>query len=133
MFKKKFNSVFQDYRAPVLPNVIENWDAMNENIQSNLIKVDDFFEASSKAWDRLLSFDRPVGSLANGWYSKGESGTLWLIRTTCKAVQTHGCEESGRISHFHTFLREEFGFYIVPFVPFKGNQFNVLFYNGGIL
>ena len=27
--QKKFNSVFQDYRASVLPNVVENWDAMN--------------------------------------------------------------------------------------------------------
>ena len=89
MFKKKFNSVFQDYRASVLPNFVENWDAMNENIQSNFIKMDDFFcdfhsvvgiadqtEASLMTWDGLLSYDRPAGSLANGWYSKEESGTL---------------------------------------------------------
>ena len=43
--QKKFNSVFQDYRASVLPNVVENWDAMNEDIQSNFIKVNDFFVA----------------------------------------------------------------------------------------
>ena len=42
MAQKKFNSVFQDYRASVLPNVVENWDAMNEDIQSNFIKVNDF-------------------------------------------------------------------------------------------
>ena len=41
--QKKFNSVFQDYRASVLPNVVENWDAMNEDIQSNFIKVNYFF------------------------------------------------------------------------------------------
>ena len=56
-----------------------------------------------------------------------------MIRTTCKAVQTHGCEKSGRISDFYTFLCEEVGFSNVPFIPFKGNRFNVLFYNGGIL
>ena len=43
MFKKKINSVFQDYRVSVLPNVVENRDAMNEDIQSNFIKVNDFF------------------------------------------------------------------------------------------
>ena len=43
--QKKFNSVFQDYRASVLPNVAENWDVMNEDIQSNFIKVNDFFVA----------------------------------------------------------------------------------------
>ena len=130
--QKKFNSVFQDYRASVLPNVVENWDAMNEDIQSNFIKVNDFFcglyflvgladqtEASLKAWDRLLYDDRPVGSLANGGYSKGESGTLRLIRTTCKAVQTHGCEKSGRISDFYTFLCEEVGFSNVPLFLLK--------------
>ena len=43
--EKKYNSVFQDYRTYVLPNVVENWDAMNEDIQSNFIKVNDFFVA----------------------------------------------------------------------------------------
>ena len=43
--QKKFNSVFQDYRVSVLPDVVENWDAMNEDIQSNFIKVNDFFVA----------------------------------------------------------------------------------------
>ena len=56
-----------------------------------------------------------------------------MIRTTCKAVQTHGCEKSGRISDFYTFLCEEVGFSNVPFILFKGNRFNVLSYNGGIL
>ena len=62
--QKNINSVFQDYRASVLPNVVENWDAMNEDIRSNFIKENDFFcglhflvgladqtEASLKAWD----------------------------------------------------------------------------------
>ena len=43
--QKKFNSFFQDYRASVLPNVVENWDAMSEDIQSNFIKVNDYFVA----------------------------------------------------------------------------------------
>ena len=41
--QKKINSVFQDYRVSVLPDVVENWDTMNEDIQSNFIKVNDFF------------------------------------------------------------------------------------------
>ena len=81
----------------------------------------------------MLYDDRPVGSFANGGYSKGESGTLRLIRTTCKAIQTLGCEKSGRISDFYTFLCEEVGFSNIPFIPFKGNRLIVLCYNGGIL
>ena len=37
--QKKFNSVFQDYHASVLSNVVGDWDAINEDIQSNFIKV----------------------------------------------------------------------------------------------
>ena len=43
--QKTFNSVFQNYRASVLPNVVKNCDAMNEEIQSNLIKLNNFFVA----------------------------------------------------------------------------------------
>ena len=43
--QKKDNSAFQDYRASVLPNVVENWDSINEDIQSNFIKVNVFFVA----------------------------------------------------------------------------------------
>ena len=70
--------------------------------------------------DRLLYDGRPVGFLANCEHSKDESGTLRLIRTTCKAVQTHGCEKLGDLSDLYTFSCE-------------GNQYAVLFYNGGIL
>ena len=81
----------------------------------------------------MLYDDRPIGSLTNGGYSKGESGTLRLIRTTCKLVQTHGLERSGRISGFYTYLTEEVRFPNATFISFRGNRFNVLFYNGGIL
>ena len=48
--QKKFNSVFQDYCASVLPIVVKNWDAMNEDIQSNFIKVNDFLWSSFPSW-----------------------------------------------------------------------------------
>ena len=57
---------------------------------------------------------------------------IWSYQT-CKSVQTHGCDKSGRISDFHTYLTGEVGFVNVPFISFRGNWFNVLFYNGGIL
>ena len=48
-------------------------------------------------------------------------------------MQTHGCEKSRRLSDFYTYLTEEVGFLNLPFICFKGNRSNVLFYNGGIL
>ena len=97
--QKKFNAVFQDYCVSILPTLFENWDKFSENIQENFIKDNDFFcglhflvgladqtEIALKAWDKPPYDERPIGSLANGGYSKGESGTLRLIRTPCKSV-----------------------------------------------
>lgn len=143
--QKKFHTIFQDYRSNVLPEVVKGWDNLSTEVRNKVSKVNDFFcglhfivgladqaEVALKAWDKLLFDDLYVGSLANGGYSKGESGTYRLVRTLCKAVQTRGCERSGRISDFCSFLTEEVGLPSVPFIPFKGNRFNILFYNGGI-
>ena len=43
--QKQFDNVFQHYCASLLPNVVENWEEMNDDIQSNFIKVNDFFVA----------------------------------------------------------------------------------------
>ena len=92
--QKKINSVFQAYRTSVLPNIVENQDAVNEDIKSNFIKVNAYLqssflsrssdqtESSLKTQDRSLRDDRPVGSLENGGCSKGESGTSRLTRST---------------------------------------------------
>ena len=41
--QKIFNVVFQNYCAPGLPTLFENWDTLSENIQENFIKVNDSF------------------------------------------------------------------------------------------
>ena len=51
-------------------------------------------------------------------------------------MQIHGCENvECRISDFYIFiyLTEEVDFCSVTLIPFRGNWFRVLFYNGGIL
>ena len=68
--------------------------------------------------------------MAHGGYSKGESGTYRLVRTLCKAVQERGCEKSGRMVQFKSFLENEKNITAVPLAPFKGNRFNILFLNG---
>ena len=97
-----------------------------------VVGLADQTETALKAWEKLLFGEAAVGSLANGGYSNGESGTSRLIRTVCKTVQTRGCEKSGRVQDFAAFLTVELGFPSVPLIPFKGNRFNILFYNGGM-
>ena len=137
--QKKFNSVFQEFRANVLPDVVEGWGELDDVEKENMSKVNDFFcgmhyvvgladqaEAALKAWDKLLWEDKLVGSLAHGGYSiGGESGTLRLVRTLCKSVSTRGCEKSGRMIDFASFLNNS-GYNSVSFATFKGNRFNIL-------
>ena len=52
------------------------------------------------------------------------------MRTVCKAVQAKGCERSGRAVAFTDFVRGQ-GVQSIPLAPFRGNRFNILFYNGG--
>ena len=72
-----------------------------------------------------------IGSLNHGGYSKGEPGTLRLIRTICKSVSERGCEKSGRMVTFATYLKDKFQMSEIPLYPFLGNRFNIIFLNGG--
>jgi len=143
--QKKFNGIFQEYCTTLLPKVVSGWENLEPSCQNHIKKINDFFcgmhyvvgladqaEVALKCWDKLLFEETAVGSLAHGGYSKGESGTYRLIRTLCKSVQTRGCEKSGRISDFESFIVNDVGLKSVPFIPFKGNRFNILFYNGGV-
>ena len=100
--------------------------------ERNSVRLTNFFvEACLKIWDSLCWGNGKVDSVAHGGYSKGESGTLRLIRTVCKAIQERGSEKSGRTVQFSTFMKHERGEELIPLSPFLGNRFNILFYNGG--
>ena len=142
--QKKFNELYLKFRTDILPNVVDGWSELNEAQQAKLANMNDFFcglhfivgmadqaEAALKVFDTLLCGDEKVGSLkTKRVFSKGESGTLRLIRTCCKAVQAKGCEKSGRAVQFLTFLQSEKGIEHIPLAPFRGNRFNITFYNG---
>ena len=144
--QKKFNLMLQEYRCEILPDVIAGWEHLVEEEQERIKKINFYFcglhyvvgladqaEGALKVFDRLLYNETPIGSLAHGGYSKnGESGTLRLIRTLCKAVQVRGCEKSGRMVDFDLSLEED-GITGNPLAQFKGNRFNIIFYNGGIV
>ena len=142
--QKKFNDLFEEYRSSVIPDVIDKWNTLTDVEQKNLNSINDFFcglhflvgladqaEASIKLWEGLLIGDAKVGSLNHGSYSKGESGTLRLIRIVCKSVSEKGCEKSGRMVTFGTFLKEHYSMSEIPLYPFLGNRFKLLFLNGG--
>ena len=140
--QKKFNDLFTCFRKDVLPTIVSEWESLSEEEENKMSTVNEFFcgfhylvgladqaEACCQVWDSLCWGNQKVGSLAHGGYSKGESGVYRLIRTVCKSVQERGCEKSGRMVDFLTFLKTERGIDQVPLAPFLGNRFNILFYN----
>ena len=56
------------------------------------------------------------------------SGTQRLIRTACKAFHYRGSEQAGCSTKFRSFLRLK-KVYELPLAAFRGNRFNILFYD----
>ena len=63
---------------------------------------------------------------------KSESGTVRLIRTACKALSKHGNEQCGVYQAFTSYLSSK-AIKKNPLATFKGNRFNILFYDAGAL
>ena len=61
---------------------------------------------------------------------RSESGTVRLIRTVCKALSKHGSEQSGVYQQFTSFLKSN-GIARNPLATFRGNRFNIVFYDAG--
>ena len=83
-------------------------------------------------WE-VTQFKEAVGAAVFLSYAqKHESGTVWLIRTACKALSKHGCEQSDVFQAFTSYLKLN-GVKRNPLATFKGNRFNILFYDAGAL
>ena len=78
---------------------------------------------------RLLEYDKFVQNasvVSNCRISKsGESNTTRTIRIVCKAFQEYGSEQAGGTAPFAIHLRNS----PVKLTSFRGNRFNVLFWN----
>ena len=74
-----------------------------------LVGLDDQAEAYLKIWESLTHKDKKADSIADGGYSNGKSGVTRLIRTVCESVQEGGCEKSGKIVRFATYLKDKLG------------------------
>ena len=118
------------------------WD-FSDREKEQLGKVNSFFcglhfivgladqvSETLRAWEKMIFDDAKVGAcnVCGLNPGAGESGTVRLIRTLCKAVQDRGCQKSGKPFQFRSFLKTK-GIDHVPLAPFKGNRFNILFHN----
>ncbi|KAJ8050932.1 hypothetical protein HOLleu_04315 [Holothuria leucospilota] len=125
--EKKGNELLKKFRIGVLPSVVENWNDLSENDRNSASEVLKLYEK-----DELCG--QKVGSAAlSGVFVRGEAGTVKLVRLVCKSVQERACGKSGKPVDFLTFLSVTGCEKRVDLVPFKGNRFNILFKNGGVV
>ena len=80
----------------------------------------------------VLFFSDPkkVCYLNHGSYFNSKSGPLRLIQSVRKLRQEHGCEISGTMVSFATFIKETNEMDNLPLYPFLGNRFKIPFLNG---
>ena len=141
-----FNELLTEYRATILPTVVEGWSDLLEEEQLSMSRMYNFFcgmhlivSMAEHTAEALKLFEnshfegKPAGSATVagiGAWRSSEAGTLRLIRIACKAFERRGDEKSGCPLQFASFLKSK-GVCKVPLAHFKGNRFNIIFRNGG--
>lgn len=140
----KFNTLLEEYRQSVLPDVVDNYEHLTEDERRSMGKLCNFFcglhalvHMADTASSCLIETDKIVfGEKAPifdaSFSKKSEPGTTRLVRTTCKAFAEGGDEKSGCYGSFLEFVRpslKENGFRSLPLERFRGNRFNILFMN----
>ena len=141
---KVFNEKLYEIRAKALPTAIPNFIDLEQEDRRRLLRMNHRFcgmhlivnlasvaEQSLCTWEKIVSDNQKLGAAAvSGFFpSKSESGVQRFVRTSCKALEIHGSEQSGVGLQFNTYLcgkgvKSEL-------VSFRGNRFNIIFRNGG--
>lgn len=142
--EKNFNRLLKEFRKEVLPQVVDNWDALTENQQMPISAMDNLFcglhllvgmadvaEESLKKFERHFLDGKLIGSAAVTelkMYHRQESGTLRLLRTSSKAFAVGEGEKNGVSLFWKTYLNEKKEKNLIQ--RFKQNRFNLIFLLG---
>lgn len=121
--EKNFNRLLEEFRKEVLPQVVDNWDALTENQQKPISAMNNLFcglhllvgmvdvaEESLKKFQRNFLDGKLIGSAAVPelkMYHRQESGTLELLRTSSKAFAVGEGEKNGVSLFWKTYLNEK--------------------------
>ena len=132
-----FNAALKTLRSNVLDKVIPGWHTLSPETQQQIREMTNFFckmhivvNFATESDKCLKLFETNIAEGRNPFAkSGGESGTARLVRTTCKALTSRGCDRSGIHDLWEAYLGEMGKENIL--VTFKGNRFNILFYDGG--
>ena len=130
--QKSFNTLLQEYRLGVLPEVVKNWDNISKEEQLSMARMFNFFCGMHLVVNMAEHISESLKLFEQAHFeqqSDGGSGIVRLIRIACKAFEKRGDEKSGYPLQFNTYLSEN-GVEKNPLIHFRGNRFNVVFANG---
>lgn len=144
----KLNELISSYRNKLVPKLIENWDKLDVVQQAGHLRVRNFFcglhllvnfadtlSSVMKEFELTVSSGAQLGSVKTGVGFQGnrdESGVVRLVCTLCKAFANHGGKDNvSDYSAFQHYLKRE-RIMMPKLANFKGNRFNILFYNAGV-
>ena len=141
----KFNDLLKAYREECLPKVVENWEDFTDAAKEKVIHMNNFFcglhllvsmaetiSESFKGFENMFLEGKKVGADAASGVSVfgSDSGTVRLVRNTCKALAKGGDEKSGCFRAWRTYMMEK-GLTTRYLQNFRGNRFNIVFLLGG--
>ncbi|XP_070550462.1 uncharacterized protein [Ptychodera flava] len=147
--QKSFNEQLEKFRAEVVPEVVKNWDQLNEETKSEMLSMNHMFCNLHALIGCATYGDSALKLLEEVWRSKygklgaenvrefqdrngqyawkhGDSATQRLIRTVCDAIAPGGNQQAGVIGHFKTYCSIN-GIQRCEVKAFRANRFNVLF------
>ena len=127
------------WRDELAPMFFDNFEHLSHEARKKLTHLNRFkchlhflVGMADEANVALREFERLASNVTQDERRKSarivqdsESGTARTVRTVCKAFQRQGSEEAGVMSQFAIFLDEK-----CQLTAFRGNRFNVLFWNG---
>ena len=139
--QKLFNKMLEELKQNTLPRVKDNWNEMTDDEKDSCSRICNFFcglhiliNLADVTNAALCKFEDATDELnkLRSKCNRGESGTVRLIRTACKALAKRGDEKSGAYGQFSIFINEELH-EVVRLEPFYGNRFNILFFDASAL
>ena len=130
------DDLLEQWKTEIAKVTIDGFNEIDENEQKIFTSINrlrcslHFLLGLADAAEKgLLEYDKIVrnGPLVSNCriVKSGESNTTRTIRTICKAFQKHGSEQAGAMAPFAIHLRNS----PVKLTTFRGNRFNVLFWN----
>ena len=140
--EKKFNTLLQEYREHILPDVVTGWHSLSSEQQSSIVKMNNFFcglhlivgladqsQACLSKWEDVHFEGQTFGATELPLiYDTSESRVFRMLRTTASAFHKRGNEQAGCMDDFAAFMKDA-GIQI-PLAELRGNRSYVSFFNG---